>query len=105
MIRRRTRWTHGTSELELCLSALAFFFSETCRSRRILKGLKEDCAGENGNKDFWAEMQKLGRPMSLISSTEAKSVGGISNVSEPAADVVGALFCSPIPRRSLTVGG
>ncbi|KAH0838704.1 hypothetical protein J3R83DRAFT_7032 [Lanmaoa asiatica] len=52
----------------------------------ILKGLKEDCAGENGNKDFWAALKKLGRHMSLISLTEAKSVGGISDISESAAD-------------------
>lgn len=61
-------------------------------ARRILKGLKKDCAGMNGNKDFWVELQKLGRHMSLISSTEAKRVGGISDVSESAADSVSVLF-------------
>ncbi|KAG9310306.1 SPOC domain-like protein [Chiua virens] len=48
----------------------------------LLKGLKQDCNGKNGNKDFWADLQKLGRGMSLISSSEANQVGGISDVSE-----------------------
>lgn len=69
-------------------------FSETCRSRRILSGLKEDCTREYGNKNFWTELQKLGRQMSLISSTEAKRVGGISAVSESAADVVSTFLNS-----------
>jgi hypothetical protein len=89
VMRRRTRWIRGTGELEPYMS-LAFLW--TCRSRRILRGLKEDCTGKNGNKDFWTEFQKLGRRMSLISSTDAKRVGGISDVSESDAEVVSVLF-------------
>lgn len=78
-------------------------FSETCRSRRILRGLKEDCTGMNGNKDFWTELQKLGRRMSLISSTDAQRVGGISDVSESDAEVVSVRFFGQYLLRSLTV--
>ncbi|KAF8547086.1 SPOC domain-like protein [Imleria badia] len=60
---------------------------ETDAWNGILRGLKQDCMGKNGNKDFWTELQKLGRPMSLISSTDAKHVGTISDVSESAAEV------------------
>ncbi|KAG6333279.1 hypothetical protein ID866_5813 [Astraeus odoratus] len=52
----------------------------------ILKGLKEDCLSEMGNKAFWSEVKKLGRDISLISSSEALKVGGVSRVSESAAE-------------------
>lgn len=55
--------------------------------------------GKNGHKDFWRELQALGRPMSLISSTEAKRVGGISDVSESNAEKVSVL-CLAIPRAT-----
>ena len=71
---------------------LAFFVIGTCRLHRILRGLKQDCTGKNGNKDFWTELQKLGRHMSLISSTEAKRVGTKSDVSESAAEAVSVFF-------------
>ncbi|KAF8559297.1 hypothetical protein OG21DRAFT_721324 [Imleria badia] len=53
-----------------------------CQSCRILRGLKQDCMGMNGNKDFGTELQKLGCHMNLISSTEAKCIGAIFNISE-----------------------
>lgn len=53
----------------------------------ILKSLKEDCMAENGNREFWTELQKLGRKISLISSHEAEKLGGMSDVSEAAAAV------------------
>ncbi|KAF8845541.1 ku80-like protein [Paxillus ammoniavirescens] len=53
----------------------------------ILKKLKEDCMAENGNREFWTELQKLGRKISLISSLEAQKLGGMSDVSEAAAAV------------------
>jgi hypothetical protein len=53
-------------------------YHETCRSRRILRGLKEDYTGKNWNKDCWIELQKSwGATCGLISSTDAKRVGGI----------------------------
>ncbi|KAL4064741.1 SPOC like C-terminal domain-containing protein [Scleroderma yunnanense] len=51
----------------------------------ILKGLKADCLAEMGNKAFWSELKKIGRSISLISSSEAEKLGGISHVSESAA--------------------
>ncbi|KAH7883997.1 SPOC domain-like protein [Phlebopus sp. FC_14] len=53
----------------------------------ILSGLKEDCLAEMGNKGFWSELQNLGRGISLISGQEARRLGGISDVSEAAAEV------------------
>ncbi|KAI6153115.1 SPOC domain-like protein [Pisolithus tinctorius] len=52
----------------------------------ILKGLRNDCSAETGNKAFWSELKKLGRSISLISSSEAEELGGISQVSESAAE-------------------
>lgn len=37
------------------------------------------------NQEFWAEIQKIGRSMSLISSKEAKKFGGKSDVTEGTA--------------------
>lgn len=74
--------------------SLALLRTDRIASRRILRGLKKDCLVENGNKDFWAELQHLGRDMSLISSSEAKRVGGTSDVSDSAAELVSALFWS-----------
>ncbi|KAJ7071583.1 SPOC domain-like protein [Mycena amicta] len=38
-----------------------------------------------GNKEFWAEIQKVGRPMSLISDKEAEEHGGSADISETGA--------------------
>ncbi|KAG8220208.1 SPOC domain-like protein [Butyriboletus roseoflavus] len=79
--RRKDEMMKCLKELrEACLRVSTWF-------ELILKGLKEDCAGKNGNKDFWAELRKLGRDMSLISTTEARRFGGISAISESAVDV------------------
>ncbi|KAI6022554.1 SPOC domain-like protein [Pisolithus marmoratus] len=52
----------------------------------ILRGLKRDCFSETGNKAFWSELKKLGRSISLISSSEAEEIGGISLVTESTAE-------------------
>jgi len=44
--------------------------------------LKESCLQEPGNLEFWEEVQKLGRSISLISDPEAKKLGGSSEFSE-----------------------
>ncbi|KAF9242344.1 SPOC domain-like protein [Melanogaster broomeanus] len=78
------------NEMVECLQALR----EVCLKEdeidawnAILTGLKEDCMTENGNREFWAELQKLGRKISLISSREAQELGGISDVSESNAEM------------------
>ncbi|KAF7319822.1 Ku domain-containing protein [Mycena kentingensis (nom. inval.)] len=38
-----------------------------------------------GNKEFWGEIQKVGRPMSLISEPEAEKLGGEADPSESKA--------------------
>jgi len=58
--------------------------------------LKESCLREPGNPEFWQEVQKLGRSISLISDPEATKFGGSSEFSESASVAV----C-----RSFTGGG
>ncbi|KAG1825465.1 SPOC like C-terminal domain-containing protein [Suillus subaureus] len=54
----------------------------------FLKDLKESCLKEAGNSEFWQEVQKLGRNLSLISEPEAKKLGGHSEFSESASEAV-----------------
>lgn len=49
----------------------------------FLRDLKSTCLDQiPHNKEFWKEIQKIGRPISLISSKEAKKAGGKSDVTE-----------------------
>ncbi|KAG1738615.1 SPOC domain-like protein [Suillus paluster] len=52
----------------------------------FLRDLKESCLEEAGNSEFWQEVQKLGRSISLISQPEAKKLGGHSEFSESASE-------------------
>ncbi|GJJ08784.1 hypothetical protein Clacol_003003 [Clathrus columnatus] len=53
---------------------------------RFLRDLKDSCLNQiPHNKEFWKETQKIGRPISLISSKEAKKAGGKSDVTEGTA--------------------
>jgi ATP-dependent DNA helicase 2 subunit 2 len=52
----------------------------------FLKDLKESCLKEAGNCEFWQEVQKLGRSLSLISEPEARKLGGRSEFSESASE-------------------
>lgn len=54
----------------------------------FLKDLKESCLREAGNSEFWQEVQKLGRSLSLISEPEARKLGGHSQFSESASEAV-----------------
>ncbi|KAJ7785660.1 SPOC domain-like protein [Mycena metata] len=52
----------------------------------FLRDLRTKCtASEPGNRPFWAKVQEVGRPMSLISDREAEEFGGTSEVSEAGA--------------------
>ncbi|KAF8519214.1 SPOC domain-like protein [Gautieria morchelliformis] len=52
----------------------------------FLRDLKDACLNQTpNNQEFWAEIQSIGRPMSLISSKEAKKLGGKSDVTEGTA--------------------
>jgi hypothetical protein len=55
---------------------------------RFLRDLKESCLKEAGNSEFWQEVQKLGRSLSLISEPEARKLGGRSEFSESASEAV-----------------
>ncbi|KAG2046414.1 SPOC domain-like protein [Suillus hirtellus] len=52
----------------------------------FLKDLKESCLREAGNSEFWQEVQKLGRSLSLITEPEARKLGGHSQFSESASE-------------------
>ncbi|KAG2345381.1 SPOC domain-like protein [Suillus weaverae] len=52
----------------------------------FLRDVKESCLKEAGNPEFWQEVQKIGRSISLISDPEAKKLGGHSEFSEPASE-------------------
>ncbi|KAJ6569542.1 SPOC like C-terminal domain-containing protein [Mycena capillaripes] len=52
----------------------------------FMKDLREKCASEPGNRQFWAQVQKAGRQMSLISDKEAEEHGGTSSISESKAE-------------------
>ncbi|KAG1777312.1 SPOC like C-terminal domain-containing protein [Suillus placidus] len=54
----------------------------------FLRDLKESCLKGAGNPEFWQEVQKLGRSISLISEPEAKKLGGHSEFSESASEEV-----------------
>ncbi|KDQ54942.1 hypothetical protein JAAARDRAFT_196318 [Jaapia argillacea MUCL 33604] len=48
----------------------------------FLQELKDNCLSDPGNPDFWNEVTKLGRSISLISKPEAAKHGGKSSISE-----------------------
>ncbi|EGN94086.1 hypothetical protein SERLA73DRAFT_114994 [Serpula lacrymans var. lacrymans S7.3] len=54
----------------------------------FLQDLKKSCISYPGNQEFWTQVQKLGRDISLISTSEANKLGGISTVSDTAATEV-----------------
>ncbi|KAF8510958.1 hypothetical protein JB92DRAFT_2936738 [Gautieria morchelliformis] len=53
-----------------------------CMRTKSVLGMR---AQTPSNQEFWAEIQRIGRPMSLISSKEAKKLGGKSDVTEGTA--------------------
>jgi ATP-dependent DNA helicase 2 subunit 2 len=50
--------------------------------------MKQTCLLDPGNKEFWVQVQKRGRGMSLISKPEAAKNGGISAIPESDAEEV-----------------
>ncbi|TFK47939.1 SPOC domain-like protein [Heliocybe sulcata] len=78
-----------TEELLQCLRELR----EVCLKEdeidawnEFIQDLKDSCLEEfPGNKDFWDDVSRLGRGISLISKPEAKAVGGRSGISEALA--------------------
>ena len=64
---------HATDS-SLIFMAILIFIS-------FIRSLKVLCT-DGDSKIFWESIVKIGRPLSLISSTEAEPLGGKSNVSE-----------------------
>ena len=61
----------------------------------FIRELRETCLEQKpGNKAFWDAVRAVGRPLSLISKSEASKAGGKSTISESEAQKVSvALFC------------
>jgi ATP-dependent DNA helicase 2 subunit 2 len=45
-----------------------------------------------GNPEFWSDVKKVGRDLSLISKGEAKKQGGLSSIADDEAEEVRS-FC------------
>jgi hypothetical protein len=80
---------HGMSEQNLD-------FAPICTNNiflvRFVQNLRKTCLSDPGNKEFWAEVQKHGRGMSLISKPEAAKHGGISTIPESDAEQVSSML-------------
>jgi hypothetical protein len=64
-------------------------------SSSFLQDLRQTCLSDPGNKEFWSQVQKQGREMSLISKPEAAKNGGISTIPESDAEEVSSNFVKP----------
>ena len=58
----------------------------------FLRNLKEKCLSKPGNPEFWSDVKKVGRDLSLISKGEAKKQGGLSSIVDNEAEEVRS-FC------------
>ena len=59
----------------------------------FLRNLKEKCLSKPGNPEFWSDVKKIGRDLSLISKGEAKKQGGLSSIEDNEAEEV-RFFCA-----------
>jgi hypothetical protein len=84
VICRRTRSMLGTRKFLSTASSTSL--SNT--RNRFMQDLHDKCASEPGNLQFWTQVQKAGRKMSLISDKEAEEHGGTSPISESKAEKV-----------------
>ena len=50
--------------------------------------MRSTCLDDPGNKEFWSKVKEVGRSLSLISDTEVKQHGGVSDVADADADEV-----------------
>ncbi|KAF7340174.1 SPOC domain-like protein [Mycena venus] len=78
-----------SAELLECMEALR----DTCLKEdeidawnAFMTDLRDKCASEPGNRQFWSQVQEAGRQMSLISDQEAEENGGTSSISESKAE-------------------
>lgn len=67
------------------------FTTSLCVSS-FLCDLKEKCLSKPGNPEFWSDVKKVGRDLSLISKGEAKKQGGLSSIADDEAEEVRS-FC------------
>ena len=58
----------------------------------FLRNFKEKCLSKPGNPEFWSDVKKVGRDLSLISKGEAKKQGSLSSISDNDAEEVRS-FC------------
>ena len=60
----------------------------------FLRNLKEKCLSTPGNPEFWSNVIRVGRDLSLISKREAKKQGGLSSVADDEAEEVRSFVMS-----------
>lgn len=66
--------------------SLSFLFSTIFTlAYSFLPDLRQASVEKSGDMDFWLRVRDLGRAISLISSSEASSLGGKSDISETKA--------------------
>jgi len=61
----------------------------------FLRNLKGKCLSKPGNPEFWSQVKKVGRDLSLISEGEAKKQGGLSSIADDEAEEV-RCFCEAL---------
>ena len=66
----------------VCLIKSLYEFSS------FLRNLKEKCSSKLGNPEFWSDVKKVGRDLSLISKGETKKQGGLSSIGDDEAEEV-----------------
>jgi ATP-dependent DNA helicase 2 subunit 2 len=64
------------------------FLIQTSTFSSFLRSLKQKCLSKPGNPDFWSNVKKVGRDLSLISEGEAKKRGGLSSIADDEAEEV-----------------
>lgn len=58
----------------------------------FLRNLKEKCLSKPGNPEFWSDVKRVGRDLSLISKGETKEQGGLLSIADDEAEEVRS-FC------------
>lgn len=66
----------------------------------FLRNFKGKCLSKPGNPEFWSQVKKVGRDLSLISKGDAKKQGGLSSIADDEAEEVRS-FCEALNQRLL----
>ena len=77
---------HGTGMFSLNASVLRISVLNDRVS--IIQELASACTSDPGNPEFWNEVRRMGKALSLIGQSEAKKHGGLSDISDDLAEKV-----------------